>query len=73
MYFGRKFDHETHKYMDVLLNGHNISVKGELQSLCSMMGKTMSPDVTFRLLMVGDWQASFGASEQPHFAEALSV
>ena len=59
--------------MDVLLNGHSISAKGELQSLCCMMGKIMSPDVTFRRLMVGNWQASFGASEQHYFAEALSV
>ena len=35
------------KLMDVLLNGHSISAEGELQSLCCMMGKTMSPNVTF--------------------------
>ena len=28
--------------MDVLLNGLSISAKGELQSLCCIMGKTMS-------------------------------
>ena len=28
--------------MDVLLNGLSISARGELQSLCCMMGKTMS-------------------------------
>ena len=28
--------------MDVLLNRFSISAKGELQSLCWMMGKTMS-------------------------------
>ena len=59
--------------IDVLLNGHSTLAKGELQSLCCMMGKIMSFDVTFWLLMVGDWQASFGASEQPYFAEASSV
>ena len=58
--------------MDVLLNGLRISDKREFQSLCCMIGKTMSPDVTFWLLMVSDWQASFGASEQPYFAEVLS-
>ena len=30
-------------------------------------------DVTSWLLMVGDWQASFGASERPYFVEALSL
>ena len=59
--------------MDVLLNVLNISAKGELQSLCCIMGKTMSLDDTIWLLIVGDWQASFGESEQPYFAEALSV
>ena len=42
------------RFMDVLLNGHCISAKGESQSLCCMMGKTMSPDVTYWLLMIGD-------------------
>ena len=41
--------------MDVLLNGHPISAKEELQLLCCIMGKTMSADVTFWLLMIGDW------------------
>ena len=30
------------KIMDVLLNGLSISAKGELQSLCCMIGKMMS-------------------------------
>ena len=59
--------------MAVLLNGLSISAKGESQSLFCMMGKTKSPDVTSWPLLVGDWQASFGGSEQPYFAEALSV
>ena len=59
--------------MDELLNGLSISAKGELHSLRCMMGKTMSLDVTFWLLIIGDWQESFVASEQPYFAEALSV
>ena len=42
--------------MDVLLKGHRISAKGESQSLCCMMEKTKSLDVTSWLLMVGDWQ-----------------
>ena len=29
--------------MDVLLNSHSISAKGESQTLCCMMGRTMSP------------------------------
>ena len=29
-------------FIDVLLNGLSISAKGELSSLCCMMGKTMS-------------------------------
>ena len=28
--------------MDVLLNGLSLSAEGELQSLCCLMGKTMS-------------------------------
>ena len=28
-------------------------------------------DVTFWLQIVGDWQASFGASEQPHFCRGI--
>ena len=40
--------------MGVLLNGFSISAKGELQSLCCMMGKRLHFDVTFWLLMVGD-------------------
>ena len=59
--------------MDLLLNGYRISAKGESQSLCCMMGKTMSPDFTFWVLMVGYWQASFGSSEQPYFVKALPV
>ena len=47
--------------MDALVNGHSISAKEELQSLYCMMGKPMSLDVIFSLLMVDDWQASFGA------------
>ena len=31
-----------HADMDVLLNGFSISAERELQSLCCMMGKTMS-------------------------------
>ena len=40
--------------MDVLLNGLSISAKGKLQSLCCMMGKTMS----FRchLLAANGWR-----------------
>ena len=57
--------------MDVLLNGLSLSAEGELQSLCCMTGKTMSPDVTSWLLIVGDWQASFGVSEQPYIAETF--
>ena len=59
--------------MDVLLNALCISAKGELQSLCCMMGKTMSPEVIFWLLMVDNWQAFFGANEQPYFEETLPV
>ena len=33
---------KIHKTMDVLLNGLSILAKKELQSLCRMMGKTMS-------------------------------
>ena len=30
-------------------------------------------DVTFWLLMVGDWQASFSANEQPYFADVFDT
>ena len=40
--------------MDILLNGHRISAKGELQSLCCMMGKTMLPRCHF--LATNGWQ-----------------
>ena len=59
--------------MDVLLNGLSISAKEELQSLCCMMGKRCHFDVTFWLLMVDDWQASFRANEQPYFADLLDT
>ena len=55
--------------MDVLSNGLSISVKKESQLLCCIMGKRCHFDVTFWLLMVGDWQASFSANEQPYFAD----
>ena len=50
------------KFMDVILNGLSTSAEEELQSLCCMMGKTISLDVASWLLMFGD---SFGAREQP--------
>ena len=59
--------------MDVLLYGLSISAKKELQSLCCMMGKRCHIDVTFWLLMVGDWQASFSANEQPYFADVFDI
>ena len=40
--------------MDVLFNGLSISAKGELQSLCRMMEKTMS--LRCHLLAVNGWQ-----------------
>ena len=40
--------------MDVLLNGLSISAKGELQSLCCMMGKTMLLRCHF--LAANGWQ-----------------
>ena len=40
--------------MDVLLNRLIIFAKGELQSLCCMMGKTMSP--RWHLLATNGWQ-----------------
>ena len=40
--------------IDVLLNGLSISDKGELQSLCCMMGKTMS--LRCHLLAANGWQ-----------------
>ena len=40
--------------MDVLLNGLSISAKGELQSLCCMMGKTMS--LRCHLLAANIWR-----------------
>ena len=52
-------------FMDVLSNRLSISAKKEL--LCCTMGKRCHFDVTFWLLMVGDWQASFSANEQPYF------
>ena len=45
LYLGQIFDWQPYGKvfpMDVLLNGLSISVKGELQSLCCIMGKTMS-------------------------------
>ena len=57
--------------MDVKLNGLSISAKKETQLLCCIMGKRCHFDVTFWLLMVGDWQASFSAIEQPYFADFL--
>ena len=30
-------------------------------------------DVTFWLLMVGDWQASFSANEQPYFTDVFDT
>ena len=30
-------------------------------------------DVTFWLLMVGDWQASFSANEHPYFADVFDT
>ena len=41
--------------MDVLSNGLSISAKKESQLLCCIMGKRCHFDVTFWLLMVGDW------------------
>ena len=40
--------------MDVLLNGLSISAKGELQSLCCMMGKTMS--LGYHFLAANNWR-----------------
>ena len=40
--------------MDVLLNGLSISVKGELQSLCCMIEKTMS--LRCHLLTANGWR-----------------
>ena len=40
--------------MDLLLNGLSISAKKELQSLCCMMGKTMSLRCHF--LAVNGWR-----------------
>ena len=59
--------------MDVLLNGLSISAKGELQLLCCIMGKRCHFDITFCLLIVGDWQASFSANEQPYFADVFDT
>ena len=42
------------KHMDVILNGLSISAKGELQSLCCMMGKTISHRCHF--LAVNGWR-----------------
>ena len=55
--------------IDVLLNGLSISDKGESQFLCYIMGNRCHFHVTFWLLMVGDWQASFSANEQPYFVD----
>ena len=55
--------------MDVLLNGLSISAKKESHLLCCIMGKRCHFDVTFWLLMVGDWQASVSANEKPYFAD----
>ena len=41
--------------MDVLSNGLSISAKKDSQLLCCIMGKRCHLDVTFWLLMVGDW------------------
>ena len=41
-------------YMDVLSNGLSISAKKELQSLCCIMGKTMSLRCHILAIMVGD-------------------
>ena len=59
--------------MDVLLNTLSIFVKEKLQSLYCMMGKTMS--LRCHLLTANSWRwiASFGASDQPYFEEALFV
>ena len=59
--------------MDVLFNGLSISAKKEIQSRCCMMGKRYHFDVTFWLLMVGDWQASFSANEQLYFADVFDT
>ena len=40
--------------IDVLLNGLSLSAKGELQSLCCMMGKMMSLRCHF--LAVSGWR-----------------
>ena len=55
--------------MDVLSNGLSISAKKWSQLLCCIMGKRCHFDVTFWLLIVGDWQASFSANKQPYFAD----
>ena len=59
--------------MDVLLNGTSISAKRESQLLCCIMGKRCHFDVTFWLLMVGDWQVSFSANEQPYFKDVFDT
>ena len=59
--------------MDVLLNGLSISAKKEIQSRCCTIGKRCHFDVTFWMLMVGDWQASFSANEQPYFADVFDT
>ena len=59
--------------MDALINGLSIRAKKELQSLCCIMGKTMSPRCHVLAAKGGYWQASFGTREQPYLAEALLV
>ena len=59
--------------MDIFLNGLSISAKTESQLLCCIMGKQCHFDVTFWVLMVGDWQASFSANEQPYFADVFDT
>ena len=42
------------KIMDALLNRLSISAKREIQSLCCMMGKTMSSSMTLRCQFLVD-------------------
>ena len=45
---------KIHITLDALLNGLSIPAKGELQSLCCMMGKTMS--LRYQFLAANGWQ-----------------
>ena len=57
--------------MDVLFNGLDLAYQPKNSHRCCVA--SWENDVTFWLLMVGDWQAFFSASEQPYFADVFDT